>query len=176
MAGSVYLEAKGSRFGSACRKFYGDSPGRHPVCEVFTRHLCHSVPGLLFYFRRQRHVGLCCQWWWPGVYKLSSEFVWSTALLVGRRGGDGGFYDGKISQRLSINQRVLLAVVLFAGTNLSLAFIHVIYWLYLAMFLAGMAWLLIMTSFNTTLQLNLPKWVQARVLSIYMLVFQGACH
>jgi len=33
--------------------------------------------------------------------------------------------------------------------------------------------LLVLTSFNASVQLQLPKWVQARALSVYMLVFQG---
>ena len=41
------------------------------------------------------------------------------------------------------------------------------------MFVSGIAWLMVMTSFSTTVQLNVPKWVQARVISIYMLVFQA---
>ena len=85
----------------------------------------------------------------------------------------GALSMGKIRQGLTLNGRVLLAILLFAGTNLSLAFITSVYWLYPVMFLSGTAWLMIMTSFNTTVQLNLPRWVQARVLSIYMLVFQG---
>jgi MFS family permease len=45
--------------------------------------------------------------------------------------------------------------------------------LYGVMFFSGVAWLMVMTSFSTTVQLNVPKWVQARVISIYMLVFQA---
>jgi hypothetical protein len=45
--------------------------------------------------------------------------------------------------------------------------------LYPMMYIAGICWLLTLTSFNVSVQLNLPKWVQARVLSIYLLVFQG---
>jgi MFS family permease len=85
----------------------------------------------------------------------------------------GAFTTGKINRRFSVNHRVLIAIGMFTCTNLSLAFFPSVYMLYPVMFLSGMAWLMIMTSFNTTVQLNLPKWVQARVLSIYMLVFQG---
>lgn len=85
----------------------------------------------------------------------------------------GAFTMGLIRRKLDINQRLLLAILLFSGTNVSLAFSASVYWLYAVMFLSGMAWLMMMTSFNTTIQLSLPTWVQARVLSIYMLVFQG---
>ena len=85
----------------------------------------------------------------------------------------GAFTTGRINRQFTVNQRILIAIFMFIATNLSLAFFPAVYWLYPVMFLSGMAWLMVMTSFNTTVQLNLPKWVQARVLSIYMLVFQG---
>ena len=85
----------------------------------------------------------------------------------------GAFLMGRAGARLSFNQRVLLGVLAFGGTNLALALITQIYLLYAVMFLSGIAWLMVMTSFSTTVQLNVPKWVQARVISVYMLVFQA---
>jgi hypothetical protein len=41
------------------------------------------------------------------------------------------------------------------------------------MYVSGIAWLMVMTSFSTTVQLSVPRWVQARVISVYMLVFQA---
>ena len=38
---------------------------------------------------------------------------------------------------------------------------------------AGFAWLLAMSTMNSTMQLLLPAWVRARGLSVYMLVFMG---
>jgi len=84
----------------------------------------------------------------------------------------GAFLMGRAGARLSFNQRVLLGVLAFAGTNSALALVGRIYVLYAVMFLSGIAWLMVMTSFSTTVQLSVPKWVQARVISIYMLVFQ----
>lgn len=85
----------------------------------------------------------------------------------------GAFLMGRAGHRLSFNQRVLLGTLVFVGTNVGLALIPSVYWLYPLMFLAGIAWLMVMTSLSTTVQLHVPKWVQARVVSIYMLVFQA---
>jgi quinol monooxygenase YgiN len=38
---------------------------------------------------------------------------------------------------------------------------------------AGMAWLASLTSFNVAVQTAVPRWVRARALAVYLLVFQG---
>jgi MFS family permease len=85
----------------------------------------------------------------------------------------GAFLMGRAGQQLTMNQRVLLGSVGFVGTNLALALVPSEYWLFPVMFISGTCWLIVMTSFNTTVQLHVPKWVQARVVSIYMLTFQA---
>ncbi|UOQ73214.1 MFS transporter [Hymenobacter cellulosilyticus] len=85
----------------------------------------------------------------------------------------GALLMGRAGNKLNFNQRVLLGTLVFVGTNVCLALVTVVYWLYPVMFLSGIAWLMVMTSFSTTVQLHVPKWVQARVVSIYMLVFQA---
>lgn len=40
--------------------------------------------------------------------------------------------------------------------------------------LSGMAWLVTLTTLNAAAQLSLPRWVRARALSIYLLVFTGS--
>jgi MFS family permease len=40
--------------------------------------------------------------------------------------------------------------------------------------LAGMAWLITLTTLNAAAQLHLPRWVRARGLSVYLLVFTGS--
>ena len=85
----------------------------------------------------------------------------------------GAFLMGRAGQQLTMNQRVLLGSLGFVGTNLALALAPNEYWLFPVMFVSGTCWLIVMTSFNTTVQLHVPKWVQARMVSIYMLVFQA---
>ena len=85
----------------------------------------------------------------------------------------GAFLIGRIGHRFNLNWRVLAGSAVLAGTMGALALAPSEGWLYPVMFLAGIAWLLAMTSFSTTVQLHVPRWVQARVVSVYMLVFQA---
>ena len=85
----------------------------------------------------------------------------------------GALLIGRIGHRLNLNRRVLLGSLVFIGTNLALALAPGEYWLFPVMFLSGTAWLITMTSFSTSVQLHVPRWVQARVVSVYMLLFQA---
>lgn len=85
----------------------------------------------------------------------------------------GAFVVNRINRRLGPNRRILLATGLFVGVNTCLALVDSVYPLYAVMYTAGVAWIMVMTSFNVSIQLHLPRWVQARVLSVYLLVFQG---
>ena len=85
----------------------------------------------------------------------------------------GALLIGRIGHRFNLNRRVLAGSLVFVGTNLALALVPGEYWLFPVMFLSGTAWLITMTSFSTSVQLHVPRWVQARVISIYMLVFQA---
>ena len=104
---------------------------------------------------------------------LSSGHYGVMLSWLGAGAVTGAFLMGRAGSRLNLNQRVLLGVLAFGGTNLALALVSQIYLLYAVMFFSGIAWLMVMTSFSTTVQLSVPKWVQARVISVYMLVFQA---
>ena len=104
---------------------------------------------------------------------LSSGHYGVMLSWLGAGAVTGAVLMGRAGSRLYFNQRVLLGVLAFAGTNLALALVTQIQVLYAVMFLSGIAWLMVMTSFSTTVQLSVPRWVQARVISIYMLVFQA---
>ena len=104
---------------------------------------------------------------------LSAGHYGATLSWLGAGAVTGAVLMGRAGSRLTFNQRVLLGVLVFVGTNVALALVSQIYVLYGVMFVSGIAWLLVMTSFSTTVQLSVPKWVQARVISVYMLVFQA---
>ncbi|WP_201979645.1 MFS transporter [Hymenobacter rubidus] len=104
---------------------------------------------------------------------LSSGHYGVMLSWLGAGAVTGAVLMGRAGSRLNLNQRVLLGVLAFCGTNLALALVNQIYLLYAVMFASGIAWLMVMTSFSTTVQLSVPKWVQARVISVYMLVFQA---
>ncbi|UPL50043.1 MFS transporter [Hymenobacter sublimis] len=104
---------------------------------------------------------------------LSSDTYGVLLSWLGAGAITGAFLMGRAGNRLTFNQRVLLGSAVFVGTNVALALVPSVYWLYPVMFISGIAWLMAMTSFSTTVQLHVPKWVQARVVSMYMLVFQA---
>ena len=108
-----------------------------------------------------RHLHLAA-----GTYGLMLSCIGAGAVT-------GALLQGKVSQWLSPNRRIIVAGLVFCLVNVSLATLTSLVLLSGVMFLAGLAWLLVLTSFNASVQLQLPKWVQARALSVYMLVFQG---
>ncbi|MEM8602528.1 MAG: MFS transporter [Cyanobacteria bacterium P01_H01_bin.121] len=79
----------------------------------------------------------------------------------------------KIRQYLSLNSLAIWATVVFALANLSLTRLDQLIPLCGVMFLAGFAWLGLMMSFNVAAQTAIPRWIKARALGAYQVVFQG---
>jgi MFS family permease len=126
------------------------------------------------------------------AFTFGASAVWALlALIVLRRMGLGsggygvmlswmgaGAITGalllpKVSHYLPINWRVGVAITLFAATSFGLGFLDHHWLMYGTMFMGGIGWILVMASFNVSIQTVIPKWVQARAISMYMLVFQG---
>ncbi|GAB2526590.1 MFS transporter [Spirosoma aerophilum] len=101
-----------------------------------------------------------------GTYGLMLSCIGAGAVT-------GALLQSRVGQWLSPNRRIIVSGLIFCLVNVSLATLTSVVLLSGVMFLAGLAWLLVLTSFNASVQLQLPKWVQARALSVYMLVFQG---
>jgi MFS family permease len=79
----------------------------------------------------------------------------------------------KARQKVSNNLLVVGATVLFASMTVVLAHVHVAVVAGAAMVLVGIAWIAVMSSFNTAAQATAPAWARARALSVYTLVFMG---
>jgi len=159
------LNGPAEHFGGALRaglRYVQYSPAIYAVlvrCFAFSFGASAMWALLSVVVARQLHLS-------SGTYGVMLSWLGAGAVT-------GAFLMGRAGHRLSFNQRVLIGSTVFIGTNLSLALVRVEYWLFPVMFLSGMAWLISMTSFSTTVQLHVPKWVQARVVSVYMLVFQA---
>ena len=127
-----------------------------------------------------------------GVFILCASALWALLPLQARHAlGLGSFGYGillgcigagavagaaflpKVRQKVSNNLLVVGATVLFASVTAVLAHVHVPVVAGAAMILGGIAWIAVMSSFNTAAQAAAPAWARARVLSIYMLVFMG---
>jgi MFS family permease len=79
----------------------------------------------------------------------------------------------RLRRAVPIDLRVVAGTVLFALATVALAVLGSAWLVWLAMAGAGVAWLAILTSFNVATQTAVPRWVLARALAVYLLVFQG---
>lgn len=77
--------------------------------------------------------------------------------------------------RQSLSQDAVAAMgTLFVGSCMAmLAFIHTFPLACIAMFGGGIGWITACSALNASMLSGSPSWVRARVLSIYLLVFQG---
>ncbi|MEU0548970.1 MFS transporter [Micromonospora sp. NPDC005979] len=85
----------------------------------------------------------------------------------------GGVLLAVIRTRLSANQLLLIAGVLFTGALTVLGTVRVVPLVLLALLPAGMAWVTVLANVNAEMQLFLPSWVRARGLAVYQVCFAG---
>ena len=85
----------------------------------------------------------------------------------------GAVFLSRVRQRLSIDVLVACATLVYTATTVALVVLHLVSVLLVALLVGGMAWLTLTSSFNVSTQLAIPKWVQARALGLYYVVFQG---
>jgi len=74
----------------------------------------------------------------------------------------------------SVEAVVSAATVVFAMVLFATAEIHRVWILCAFLCFGGAAWTIFMSVFNTLVQQLAPDWVRARVLSVYLFVFQGS--
>ena len=97
-------------------------------------------------------------------------------LLLGCLGAGsvlGAFLLGRLRARFSTDRLVVLGTLIFGLVCLLVSLLSIFAVVCLAMVTAGVAWMMSMSSLNTTAQLVAPDWVRARSLAFYLLVFQG---
>ncbi|MEP7456140.1 MFS transporter [Phyllobacterium sp. SB3] len=123
---------------------------------------------------------------------LFGSALWGMLPLVGRRGlgldaaGYGALLGSmgvgavlgaillkQLRKRISANAISIGATLLFALATLALALVPSIWIAGSVMFLAGLAWIGMLTSLNVAAQMASPGWVKARALAVYLLVMQG---
>jgi len=75
--------------------------------------------------------------------------------------------------RYSLDAIVTIMTIMQAVTTLALGYVHHIWLLNAAMILTGAAWLVLTSCLNVAAQTIVPRWVQARALGVFQLVFQG---
>ncbi len=76
--------------------------------------------------------------------------------------------------RISSETLLTLATTTFAGVILSVALLRAPVILCFMMLFGGASWTAVMSLFNIMVQELAPDWVRARVLAVYLFVFQGS--
>jgi MFS family permease len=79
----------------------------------------------------------------------------------------------KARQKIRLNTLVNGLTFLFAAAMIAVAYSRNGMVACAAMICAGIAWLILLTIFNTSIQLSVPSWVRGRVLAFYLLVLFG---
>jgi MFS family permease len=79
----------------------------------------------------------------------------------------------RIQKKLSIDLRLPVITIVFGIALLMLGYLTQSLLIYLAMFLVGFAWIVILSTFNIFVQSVVAGWIKARAIGIYVLVIQG---
>jgi len=79
-----------------------------------------------------------------------------------------------VRRHLSLEAMVAAATVIFASTLLTIALSQNVSLISVSLLLGGAAWLAMLTTFNTSVQMNAPEWVRGRALAFYLLVLFGS--
>ncbi len=79
----------------------------------------------------------------------------------------------RLQVRLSDNRLLAIASIVYAAALAVVALVHNAAVVTLALIPAGMAWIAVLANVNAIVQMFLPRWVRARGLGAYQLVFFG---
>jgi MFS family permease len=113
----------------------------------------------------------------PAVAKNVSHSSLGYGLLLGFF-GTGAVLGAVALQRLrkmySVEVVVAVATAVFACVLAATALVPQLWILCIFSFFGGAAWTIFMSVFNTLIQRLAPDWVRARVLAVYLFVFQGS--
>ena len=126
------------------------------------------------------------------AFMVCASALWALLPLVARRDIDlpssgygvllGSLGAGAVAgagvlphlrDRFSADLRVAGASLVFGAATLALGFVHDLWLLCAIMAVAGVAWMVVTSGLTVVVQGCVPKWVKARALGTFLLVFQG---
>ncbi|HXO25169.1 MAG TPA: MFS transporter, partial [Streptosporangiaceae bacterium] len=79
----------------------------------------------------------------------------------------------RLRARLSPDVMLAAGSIGMAAVTLVLAYAHLTAAVAVALVVAGVCWILALSTLNSLYQLSLPGWIKARGMSFYLMVFQG---
>jgi MFS family permease len=85
----------------------------------------------------------------------------------------GGLLLPRLRRRLSREQQVLAANMLFALTTVAMAYLREPVFACAAMVIIGASWIAVLSALQVSAQTSVPAWVRARALSIYITAFSA---
>jgi len=86
----------------------------------------------------------------------------------------GAWVLPKIATLIGNDRTLALSGLMFAAALLAVDYVAVAAVAFVALLVAGVAWIWGLSTLNAALQLGLPSWVRARAVAFYLLVFQGS--
>jgi MFS family permease len=92
---------------------------------------------------------------------------------IGLGGVTGASFLSALRQKISTNGLVVAATLIFASATIVLGYVRSGVLVGGSLFLGGVAWMALLSTFNVAAQTASAAWVRARVLGVYMLVFFG---
>jgi len=143
------------------------------------------------YVRHSRSIQVILLWsvgyvWFAGVIfsllpalaihrlALSSSAFGALMGCIGAGAVLATFFITALRQRFTANQLLRGFTLLAALTQAIIAFVPHIFILALCLVLAGMSWLVILSTINTAIHLSVPSWVKARAFGTYQMTWGGA--
>ena len=97
-------------------------------------------------------------------YGILLAFIGSGAVV-------GASQMPRFKKMYSVDSLVAGGIVLLAGVISLAGYIHDFIFVCFAMFLAGIAWLTLLSNLNLAAQISVPSWVRARAMAIYFMLF-----
>jgi MFS family permease len=156
----------GTRFRDAMREGLVYVRGARPFHAVLVRAGMFSLAGSAL---------------WAMLPVVARDEIKSTSLgygiLLGCLGAGsviGAAVLAPLRSRYSVDWIVAVGIVLFAIATTALAMVKTLALAMPAMLVGGVAWITAMSSFNVCAQTSPPRWMRARALAFYLLVFQGS--
>lgn len=186
--GAVFLLNAASFIGVVAVLYYWKRTPREPgingesvVSAIWTgMRYVRFAPALHAVLIRVGVFALCASALWALLPVMASQRLGSGAggygvllACLGTGSVIGASLLAKLRRRLTTDQVVAGGIVLFAFATAGLAVLNNFAQVAIAMLFGGIAWMIVMSSFNVSAQIALPHWVRARALSVYLLVFQG---
>jgi MFS family permease len=80
---------------------------------------------------------------------------------------------GSLRRRITADKMIAIATLYQSFVLLVLAYVRTPWIIILVLIASGFAWTSTMATLNTSVQLAVPAWVQARAMGTYIMIFQG---